>query len=219
MTISVLVADDQALVRVGLCGIIDAAEGFTLVGEAATGRAAVDLARRALPDVALMDIRMPDLDGLAATRELTGPAGVPGTRVLILTTFGLDEYIFEALRGGASGFLLKDTPPAELLAAIRVVAAGDALLSPAVTRRLITEFAATDRRPASPHSTLAGITPRESEVLALIAAGLTNNEIAARLHVGEGTVKTHVGHLLTKLRARDRVHLVIIAYRNGMAVP
>ncbi|MFI6582894.1 response regulator [Embleya sp. NPDC050493] len=224
MSVRVLVADDQTLVRVGLCGIVAAAPGFDVVGEAGTGVAAVELARREWPDVVLMDIRMPDMDGLEATRLITGaggPPGVPGVRVLILTTFDLDEYVYDALRGGASGFLLKDTPPAELLAAIRVVAAGDALIAPSVTRRLIAEFAARPTagpvQPPPGPDPLAVVTAREREVLALIADGCTNGEIARRLHITEGTTKTHVGHLLTKLGARDRVQLVIIAYRSGLA--
>ncbi|GCD94788.1 response regulator [Embleya hyalina] len=224
MSVRVLVADDQALVRAGFRGIIEMAPGLTVVAEAGTGTAAVELARRERPDVVLMDIRMPGMDGLEATRLITGaggPAGVPGVRVLILTMFDLDEHIYEALRGGASGFLLKDTAPEDLLAAIRVIAAGDALLAPSVTRRLIAEFA--DRpapsggvEPAAPPVTLPGITAREHEVLALIAEGHTNPEIARRLHITEGTTKTHVGHLLAKLGARDRVQLVITAFRAGL---
>ncbi|MGW9211934.1 response regulator [Embleya sp. NPDC055664] len=223
MSVRVLVADDQALVRAGFRGIVEVAPGFTVVGEAGTGTAAVELARRERPDVVLMDIRMPGMDGLEATRLITGaggPAGVPGVRVLILTMFDLDEHIYEALRGGASGFLLKDTAPEDLLAAIRVVAAGEALLAPSVTRRLIAEFAGRpdpsgSGEPARP-TTLPGITAREHEVLVLIAEGHTNPEIARRLHITEGTTKTHVGHLLTKLGARDRVQLVITAFRAGL---
>ncbi|MYS87564.1 response regulator [Embleya scabrispora] len=230
MSVRVLVADDQTLVRAGFRGIIDMAPGFTVVGEAATGLAAVESARRERPDVVLMDIRMPGMDGLEATRLITGasgPPGVPGVRVLILTMFDLDEHIYAALRNGASGFLLKDTAPEDLLDAIRVVAAGEALLAPSVTRRLIAEFA---RRPEVPGAraaaapvpeppqpaALRAITAREREVLVLIAAGRTNAEIARTLHITEGTTKTHVGHLLAKLGARDRVHLVIIAYRAGL---
>ncbi len=215
MTVRVLVADDQALLRAGLSGIVETAPDLTVVGEAATGSEAVAQVATLRPDVVLMDIRMPEMDGLAATRAITaaGP-----TKVLILTTFDLDEYVYAALRGGASGFLLKDTPPADLHAAIRVVAAGEALLSPGITRRLIHEFAArpvidpaaTERTPTLP------ITAREREVLALVGEGLSNNEIAARLHIGAGTTKTHIGHLLTKLAARDRVQLVIIAHRAGL---
>jgi DNA-binding NarL/FixJ family response regulator len=215
MTTRVLIADDQTLLRAGLRGIVESAADLTVVGEAATGLRAVELARRELPDVVLMDIRMPDMDGLEATRLITASTGV---RVLILTTFDLDEYVYAALRGGAAGFLLKDTPPLDLLAAIRVIAAGDALLAPGITRRLIEEFA---RRPdpvaALPGvEALASITEREREVLILIAEGLSNSEIAGRLGISPGTAKTHVGHLLTKLDARDRVQLVIIAYRSGL---
>jgi DNA-binding NarL/FixJ family response regulator len=212
----VLVADDQHLVRAGLQGIVDSADDLTVVGEAGTGLQAVDLARRELPDVVLMDIRMPDMDGLEATRLITGSTGV---RVLILTTFDLDEYVYRALRGGASGFLLKDTPPLDLLTAIRVIACGEALLAPSITRRLIEEFAA---RPEPSRATslgpeaLGSITGRERQVLTLVAEGLSNGEIAGRLHISPGTAKTHVGNLLTKLDARDRVQLVILAYRTGL---
>jgi DNA-binding NarL/FixJ family response regulator len=218
VTIRVVVADDQALVRTGLCGIVDTAPDLTVVGEAATGVQAAELARRERPDVVLMDIRMPDMDGLEATRLIT--AGSPGSsdvRVLMLTTFDLDEYVYGALRGGASGFLLKDTPPLELLAAIRVIAGGDALLAPGITRRLIKEFAARPATSSLPGpGVLAVITKREREVLMLVAEGLSNSEIAERLHIGPGTAKSHVGHLLTKLDARDRVQLVILAYRTGL---
>jgi DNA-binding NarL/FixJ family response regulator len=214
VTISVVVAEDQSLVRAGLRGIIETAPDLRVTGEAANGMEAVDLAVSQRPDVMLMDIRMPGMDGLSATLRITSATDV---RVLILTTFDLDEYIFEALRLGASGFLLKDTPPLELLAAIRSVAAGDALLSPGVTRKLIKEFAA---RPATSHSpdlqALDGITNREREVLALVAEGLSNREVAARLHIEPGTVKTHIAHLLTKLDVRDRVQLVILAFRCGL---
>ncbi|MFF3670959.1 response regulator [Microtetraspora malaysiensis] len=208
MTVRVVVADDQTLVRAGLCGIVDTAKDLTVVGEAGTGLEAVKVARAQAPDVVLMDIRMPGMDGLEATRLITSSSD---TKVLILTTFDLDEYVYAALRGGASGFLLKDTPARDLLAAIRVVSAGDALLSPGITRRLIKEFAGR----AHPEP-LEGITTREREVLALVAEGLSNDEIAERLHIGPGTAKTHVRHLLAKLGARDRVHLVIIAYRSGL---
>ena len=297
MTLRVVVADDQALVRAGFCGIVGATEGFTVVGEASTGAEAVAEARRARPDVVLMDVRMPvmdgieatrqitgpdgaagtrvlilttfdldefvysalragasgfllqstqpadliaairvvaaarrtrpdvvlmdvrmpDMDGIEATRQITGPDGAAGTRVLILTTFDLDEYVYSALRAGASGFLLKSTLPADLIAAIKVVAAGDALLAPTVTRRLVAEFV---RRPAPPApATLAAITAREREVLALIATGMSNTEIADRLAISAATTKTHVSHLLAKLNARDRVHLVILAYQAGLGPP
>ena len=243
MTISVAVADDQALVRIGFCGIIAATEGFSVVGEAANGAEAVKVARASHPDVMLMDVRMPVLDGIEATRQITSGAAAAGTRVIILTTFDLDEYVFGALRAGASGFLLKDTLPADLLTAIRVVAAGEALLAPSVTRRLISEFAkipplgATEPtssslpRPATAHgatTTAAGaasrtdkvtalLTYRECEVLQLVTTGLSNAEIADHLHISPATAKTHVAHLLTKLDARDRVQLVIIAYQSGLA--
>jgi DNA-binding NarL/FixJ family response regulator len=217
VTLRVVVADDQALVRAGFCGIVGATEGFAVVGEASTGTEAVAAARRTRPDVVLMDVRMPDMDGIEATRQITGPDGVDGTRVLILTTFDLDEYVYAALRAGASGFLLKSTQPADLITAIQVVAAGDALLAPSVTRRLVAEFV---RRPA-PATTpapaaMSAITAREREVLALIATGMSNTEIAGRLAISPATTKTHVSHLLAKLNARDRVHLVILAYQAGL---
>jgi DNA-binding NarL/FixJ family response regulator len=229
VSLRVVVADDQALVRAGFCGIVAATPGLAVVGEAGTGTEAVAVARQARPDVILMDVRMPELDGIEATRQITGSPGLP-TRVLILTTFDLDEYVYAALHAGASGFLLKSTEPAELVSAIRVVAAGDALLAPSVTRRLVEEFTrrplpAAPPRPAAPEppaaarapaASLDAITGREREVLALIATGLSNSEIAARLCISEATAKTHVGHLLTKLSARDRVHLVILAFQAGL---
>jgi DNA-binding NarL/FixJ family response regulator len=192
---------------------VDTADDLEVVGDAGTGRAAVDLVRRLDPDVVLMDVRMPDLDGIEATAQITAASA---TRVLMLTTFDLDEYVYAALRAGASGFLLKDTPPADLHTAIRVVAGGDALLAPSVTRRLIARFAApaTDPRPAE--RALDGLTDRERQVLALVAEGLTNAEIGARLRITPGTAKTHIARLLHKLGARDRVQLVIIAYRTGV---
>jgi DNA-binding NarL/FixJ family response regulator len=216
VTIRVIVADDQYLIRAGLRGIVDQADDLAVVDEASTGVQAVDLTRRHQPDVVLMDIRMPDMDGLEATRLITATTAV---RVLILTTFDLDEYVYAALRAGASGFLLKDTAPADLVAAVRIIAAGDGLLSPSVTRRLITEFAA---RPEPARSApelpaeLQTITARERQVLTLIAEGLSNAEIGQRLHITAGTAKTHVGNLLTKLHARDRIQLVIHAYRTGL---
>ena len=236
MTITVAVADDQALVRVGFCGIIAATPGLTVVGEAANGAEAVTVARAAQPDVLLMDVRMPVLDGIEATRQVTSSAESAGVRVIILTTFDLDEYVFGALRAGASGFLLKDTLPEDLITAIRVVAAGEALLAPSITRRLICEFARTPALggpPAAPGrgsrlpsagsatdraSKVTGqLTEREGEVMRLVAAGLSNGEIADQLRISPATAKTHVAHLLTKLDARDRVQLVIIAYQAGLA--
>ncbi|WP_026411471.1 response regulator [Actinomadura oligospora] len=213
MTVRVVVADDQTLVRAGFAGIIRAADGFTVVAEAADGREAVEAARLHRPDVVLMDIRMPVMDGIAATREVTSTTTA---KVLVLTTFDVDAYVYEALRAGAGGFVLKDVSPADLLAGIRAVVRGDALLAPTVTRRLIDAFTA---RPPVPSPDRLGITGRELDVLTLIAAGHTNSEIAARLHITEGTTKTHVSRLLAKLQARDRVHLVLIAHRHGIAPP
>ncbi|SER93738.1 response regulator [Actinokineospora terrae] len=210
-TTRVLVADDQDLMRAGLCGIVDSAEDLTVVGAAEDGLRAVELARELRPDVVLMDVRMPGLDGVAATARVTASTAA---RVLVLTTFDLDEHVHAALRAGASGFLLKDTPPRDLLAALRVVAAGDALLAPTVTRRLIAEFAA---RPASPPAPARlPITEREREVLVLVARGLTNREIAEHLHISPGTAKAHLRSLLMKLAARDRVHLVLLALGAGL---
>jgi DNA-binding NarL/FixJ family response regulator len=218
-TIGVLVVDDQGLVRAGFRMILEAQPDIEVVGEAADGLDAVAAARRLRPDVVLMDIRMPRLDGLEATRRLAGPGVADPVRVLMLTTFDLDEYVFEALRAGASGFLLKDLPREDLVAAVRVVAAGDALLAPQVTRRLIEEFA---RRPvpgAAAPGTLDALTARERETLGLLARGLTNAEIAAALYVSEHTVKTHVGNVLAKLGLRDRIHAVILAYEIGLVQP
>ena len=212
-----VVADDQELVRAGFCVILEAA-GFTVVGEAADGAAAVALADSERPDVVLMDIRMPVMDGLEATRLITA-AGPGAPKVVILTTFDLDDYVYEALRSGASGFLLKDAPRADLVAAVRVAAAGDALLAPSVTRRLIEAFA---RRPASvapAPSRLLSLTPRERDILLQVARGRSNIEIARELVVTEATVKTHVGHLLAKLGLRDRVQAVILAYETGAITP
>lgn len=214
MYVRVVVADDQALVRAGLRGIVETAPDLTVVGETGTGRSAVEAADTQRPDVVLMDIRMPDLDGIEATRLITAASDV---KVLILTTFDLDEYVYAAPRSGASGFLLKDAPPKDLLDAIRTIAAGDALLAPAITKRLIKQFAALPVTPPLPDpQTLDVITDREREVLTLIARGLSNSEIAEHLHIGLGTTKTHLRHLLHKLGARDRVHLVIIAHRTGL---
>jgi DNA-binding NarL/FixJ family response regulator len=225
-TLRVVVADDQALVRVGFCGIIAATPGFTVVGEAGNGAEAVEAAQRTRPDVILMDVRMPVMDGIEATRRITASTDV---RTLILTTFDLDEYVFAALRAGASGFLLKDTVPADLLTAIRVVAAGDALLAPSVTRRLIGEFtrtaSAAGQAAAEPEGAPRGrgvdqltrvLTERELEVLTMVAQGMSNGEIAEHLTISPATAKTHVAHLLTKLGARDRIQLVIIAYQSGL---
>ncbi|MEV6621961.1 response regulator transcription factor [Amycolatopsis sp. NPDC051106] len=209
----VLIADDQALLRGSFRVLVDSAPGLEVVGEASDGVEAVALTRREQPDVVLMDVRMPSMDGIEATRRICAESAV---RVLMLTTFDLDEYVYAALRAGASGFLLKDTRPADLLAAIEVVASGDALLAPSVTRRLVAEFA---RLPTGPVKRLEGVTAREQEVLALIARGLSNDEIASRLHLGIATVKTHIGRLLHKLAARDRAQLVIAAYESGLVRP
>jgi DNA-binding NarL/FixJ family response regulator len=216
VTIRVLVADDQALVRGSFRILVDTAPDLTSVGEAASGAEAVELARSQKPDLVLMDIRMPGVDGIEATRQITADPQTSAVRVLILTTFDLDEYVFAALRAGASGFLLKDTPPADLLAAIRVVAAGDALLAPGVTRRLIAEFTRRPEPAQRPAVALEEVTEREREVLTLIGLGLSNTEIAAHLHVSLSTAKTHVGRLLMKLAARDRAQLVIAAYEGGL---
>ncbi|MDG4788481.1 response regulator transcription factor [Micromonospora sp. WMMD1102] len=215
--IRVLVADDQAMVRQGFGALLAAQPDLLVVGDAANGAEAVTAARRLDPDVVLMDIRMPVLDGLAATRQLLG--GRPEAdrpRVLVLTTFDLDDYVYEALRAGASGFLLKDAPAADLVHAVRVVAAGEALLAPTVTRRLIAEFAARPGRDRPRPVSLAGLTPRETEVLRLIARGRSNGEIAAELVVAEQTVKTHVGRILNKLDLRDRAQAVVVAYESGL---
>ena len=216
MTIRVLVADDQPLVRMGLSGIVAAADDLVVVGEAEDGGSAVDLARDRTPDVVLMDVRMPRLDGIAATRAITaaGPA-----KVLVLTTFDLDEYVYGALAAGAGGFLLKDVTPADLQTAIRIVASGDALLAPAVTRRLITAWTQRTATVTTPTAGLEALTDRERQVLRHVAEGLTNAEIGTRLHITPGTAKTHVARLLMKLGARDRVQLVILAFRTGFVAP
>jgi DNA-binding NarL/FixJ family response regulator len=217
--IGVLVVDDQGMVRAGFRMILEAQPDIEVVGEAADGLDAVAAARRLRPDVVLMDIRMPRLDGLEATRRLAGPGVADPVRVLMLTTFDLDEYVFEALRAGASGFLLKDLPREDLVAAVRVVAAGDALLAPQVTRRLIEEFARRPAPGAPAPGTLDALTARERETLGLLARGLTNAEMAAALYVSEHTVKTHVGNVLAKLGLRDRIHAVILAYEIGLVQP
>ncbi|HYY33851.1 MAG TPA: response regulator transcription factor [Gaiellaceae bacterium] len=218
MSVRVLIADDQALVRAGFRKILEADAEIEVVGEAADGVAAVERGRALWPDVVLMDIRMPGLDGLAATRQLVG-AGTDGPRVLVLTTFGLEEYVYEALRGGASGFLLKDVPPEQLLEAVHVVARGDALLDPAITRAVIEEFAGKPVARRELAAKLEELTAREREVFSLVARGLSNAEIAAELVVSEGTVKTHVAHLLLKLGLRDRVQAVVFAYESGIVQP
>jgi DNA-binding NarL/FixJ family response regulator len=214
----VLIADDQALVRAGFRKLLESAPGVEVVGEASDGREAVDQARRLRPSIVLMDIRMPRLDGIEATRRLTGSDG-DAIRVLILTTFGLDGYVYDALRAGASGFMLKDAPPEELLAAIEVVARGDALIAPAVTRSVIEEFVRRSPAQGPPAPLLDELTAREREVLELLARGLSNAEIAERLVVSDGTVKTHVAHVLSKLGVRDRVQAVILAYESGVVTP
>ena len=217
--IRVLVADDQALVRGSFRLLVDTAPDLQVIGEAATGAEAVQIATREKPDVLLMDIRMPVMDGIEATQRITQSGQTAGVRVLILTTFDLDDYVYGALRAGASGFLLKDTPPADLLTAIRVIAAGDALLAPAVTRRLIAEFTRRPQPGQHPVTALDGVTDREREVLTLIGRGLSNAEIAQALHITMATAKTHISRLLAKLGARDRAQLVIVAYETGLIQP
>ncbi|MBF6076250.1 response regulator transcription factor [Nocardia beijingensis] len=215
--IRVLVADDQALVRGGFVALLDAQDGIEVVGEADNGEQAVRMTRGLRPDVVLMDIRMPVLDGLAATRMIAEDPSLTEVRVVVLTTFELDEYVFEALRSGATGFLVKHTEPGDLVRAVRVVAAGDSLLSPGVTRTLIAEFSARAKTP--PPATLAELTDREREVMALVAEGLTNAEIAERLYLSPATARTHVSRILTKLHARDRTQLVVMAYESGLVRP
>jgi DNA-binding NarL/FixJ family response regulator len=213
--IRVVVADDQELVRAGFRLLVDSEDGMEVVGEATDGRQAVDLAVRLQPDVVLMDIRMPKLDGIAATRELSALAAAH-VRVLVVTTYEIDEYVFEAIRAGASGFVLKDTRPADLLDAIRVVAAGDALLAPSVTRRLLGEFASRPSAGRVDRRRLDVLTDREREVLALVAQGLSNDEIAGALTISRATARTHVSRVMTKLNARDRAQLVVLAYQTGL---
>jgi len=218
MTIKVAIADDQPLVRAGFATMVSYADDFDLVGEADNGADAVAIAKRVRPDVFLMDIRMPGLDGLEATRRITDDPALTGVRIIMLTTFDLDDYVYEALRNGASGFLLKDARPEDILNAVRVVAAGEALLAPSVTRRLIERFAAQPSA-ARPRSALAQLTERESEVLALVAQGLSNAEIGNQLYISLYTAKTHVSRILTKLHARDRAQLVMLAYETGLVIP
>jgi len=214
----VLLADDQALVRAGFSALLSARDDIEIVGEAADGRDAVSMTRSLHPDVVLMDIRMPLLDGLEATRRITADPRLSDVRIVILTTFELDEYLFEALRHGASGFLLKDTEPSDLVTAVRVVAAGDSLISPRMTRRLIEEFATRAKQPRS-SGELDILTDRESEVMALVAGGLTNDEIARKLYMSPATARTHVSRAMTKLGARDRTQLAVIAYETGLVRP
>jgi len=215
----VLLADDQALVRAGFRVLLQSEADMQVVGEAADGDEAVRLARQVHPDVVLMDVRMPRVDGLEATRRIAGDRQLSGTRVLILTTFEIDEYVFEAIRAGASGFLLKDCEPTELLQAVRVVAAGDALLAPSVTRTLIAAFAAQPRRAQAPPAVLAALTEREREVVALVAGGLSNDEIAEQLVITPATAKTHVSRAMGKVDVRDRAQLVVVAYETGLVTP
>jgi DNA-binding NarL/FixJ family response regulator len=220
--VRIIVADDHQVVRTGFAALLDTQPDFTVVGTACDGKEAVQLCRELSPDVVLMDVRMPVMDGIEATTQLAGPGpdGKPGPRILILTTFDLDHYVYDALCAGASGFLLKDVTAERLFDAVRVVAAGDALLAPAVTRRLISEFARLrPRTDAPPEAALAALTPRETQVLRLVAEGLSNPEIAGRLFVTEETVKTHVSRMLGKLGLRDRTQAVVIAYESGLVVP
>jgi DNA-binding NarL/FixJ family response regulator len=216
--IRVVLVDDQVLVRAGLRALLDAQDDVEVVGEAGDGGGAVRLARELTPDVILMDVRMPEMDGLEATKAIAGDARLDGVKIVILTTFDLDEYVFEGLRSGASGFLVKDTDPEELLRGIRVGARGDALIAPAVTRRLIAEFAGRARQP-DPSPRLNALTEREREVMGLVGAGLTNDEIARRLVLSPATAKTHVSRIMTKLAVRDRTQLVILAYESAMITP
>jgi DNA-binding NarL/FixJ family response regulator len=217
--IRVLLADDQMLIRAGFRILLETEKDIAVVGEATDGAHAVELARRERADVVLMDIRMPNVDGLEATRRIAADDDLAGVKVIILTTFESDEYVYQAIRSGASGFLVKDSEPAELIQAVRVVARGEALLSPSVTRRLITDLASRPERTPSTGSELSGLTEREREVLTLVAAGLSNDEIAGRLFVSPLTSKTHVSRIMTKVNARDRAQLVVLAYECGLVVP
>ncbi|MGI9005501.1 MAG: response regulator [Streptosporangiaceae bacterium] len=214
-----LIADDQAMVREGFAAVLNAQPGLTVVGLAADGSDAVRLARRLQPDLVLMDVRMPVMDGLEATRQILGPPGASRAHVLMLTTFDLDDYVYAALRAGASGFLLKDATAAELVHAVRVIAAGDALLAPSVTRRLIADFARRPRVDAPFPAALTVLTPREAEVLQLIARGLSNSEISSTLVIAEQTTKTHIGRILAKLDLRDRAQAVVLGYETGLVTP
>jgi DNA-binding NarL/FixJ family response regulator len=219
VSIRILIADDQSLVRTGFRMILDAEPDLDVVGEAIDGREAVDKAKAAKPDVILMDIRMPELDGIEATRRILAEGGEEAPKVLMLTTFDLNEYVYEALRAGASGFLLKDVPAEQLAEAVRVVAAGEALLAPSVTKRLLAEFAQARPRDAAPPAAFEELTPRELEVFRLISRGLSNAEIARELIVSETTVKTHVARVLMKLGIRDRIQAVVLAYESGLVQP
>jgi DNA-binding NarL/FixJ family response regulator len=219
VAITVFIADDQAMVRQGFGALLAAQPDISVIGDAPNGRVAVSEVKRLRPDVVLMDVRMPELNGLDAAREILSAAIDPPVRVLMLTTFDIDEYVYEALGIGASGFMLKDAPAEELIRAVRVVADGEALLAPSVTRRLIADVTRRRSAPRSPHPRLDALTPREREVLELIAAGLSNTEIAERLFVAEQTVKTHVGKVLSKLSLRDRAQAVVLAYESGLVTP
>jgi DNA-binding NarL/FixJ family response regulator len=214
--IRVVLADDQALLRAGLRVLVDAEDDMEVVGEAEDGAEAIDAVRRLRPDVVVMDIRMPDLDGLAATRQIVADPELTGVHIVVLTTFDLDEYVFEAIRAGATGFLLKDTEPTELLRAVRLAAAGEALMAPTVTRRLIAEFAARPEHRTIDTTALRELTDREREVVALVAGGLSNEEIAAELYISPATARTHVSRAMIKLNARDRAQLVVFAYESGL---
>jgi len=215
VTIGVVVVDDQALVRAGFRVLVDSEVGFSVLGEASNGVEALELVARTQPDVVLMDVRMPEMDGIEATRQILDAAQGHVPRILILTTFDLDEYVYAALRAGASGFMLKDTPPSELLTAIRVIADGDALLAPSVTRRLIADFASREAEPTVSTEILDVLTGREREVFSLVAKGMSNQELADALHMSAATAKTHVSRILMKLDARDRAQLVVMAYETG----
>lgn len=218
MTLRVVIVDDQELMRVGFTMILNAQPDFEVVGEAENGRIGVEVCRQVRPDIVMMDIRMPEMDGIEATRLITDDPNID-TKVLVLTTFDLDDYVYAAVRAGASGYLLKDTPPQELLAALRVIADGNALLSPSVTKRLIEEFARQPELESAETPQLADLTDRELEVLRLLASGLSNREIAETLYIGEATAKTHVSRVLTKLGVRDRVQAVVLAYEAGVVTP